>query len=287
MALRFLVVEGNAREGRQAHLESYGLTPSQSYAAVLESLAPDAVCDIALPADEGANLPDGAGLESYDAAFLTGSALHANDLQPEVTRQIELTRALFRSRTPMFGSCWGLQMGAVASGGAVGPNVGGREIGFARKLTRTAEGAGHPLLAGRPVSWDAPAIHLDNVTALPGDAVVLAGNAMSPVQAAEIRHEGGLLWGVQYHPEFTLAEIAAIIGRRGGALVREGFFRDKADHLAFINDLRALHDEPARKDLAWRFGLDEQVLDPAARLAEIRNFITMIVRPFRVARGRA
>ena len=75
--MRFLVVEGNTREARLQHRDGYGLTPSKSYSAVLQTLEPSAVCDIAFPADEGANLPDGAGLESYDAIVLTGSALNA------------------------------------------------------------------------------------------------------------------------------------------------------------------------------------------------------------------
>ncbi|MCP8940183.1 type 1 glutamine amidotransferase [Alsobacter sp. SYSU M60028] len=287
MALRFLVVEGNARDAREQHAHTFGMTPSQSYAAVVESLARDAVCDIAFPADEGANLPDPAGLESYDGVFLTGSALHAYHGQPEVTRQIELARAVFRSRTPLFGSCWGLQMGALAAGGDVGPNPVGREVGFARRLTRTDNGASHPLLAGRPAAWDAPAIHLDLVTALPGDITLLAGNAMTPVQAAEIRFDGGVMWGVQYHPEFSLDELAAIIGRRAGMLIGEGFFRDEADHGDFVADLKALHAEPGRRDIAWRFGLDEQVIDEALRLTEIRNFIDAKVRPYRSERGRA
>ncbi len=60
----------------------------------------------------------------------------------------------------------------------------------------------HPLLEGRPLAFDAPAIHLDAIAELPGQATVLASNEMAPVQAAEIRHEGGLFWGVQYHPDF-------------------------------------------------------------------------------------
>jgi GMP synthase (glutamine-hydrolysing) len=40
-------------------------------------------------------------------------------------------------------------------------------------------------------------------------------------------------------------------------------------------------------DLAWRFGLDKQVLDTDKRLTEIRNFITSRVKPMKSARGRA
>jgi GMP synthase (glutamine-hydrolysing) len=64
MALRILVVEGNARAAREAHRAGYGEMPSESYATVIRSIVPDAVCDLAFPADEGANLPDPAGLQS-------------------------------------------------------------------------------------------------------------------------------------------------------------------------------------------------------------------------------
>ena len=208
MGLRFLVVEGNTRGARLAHREAYGLTPSESYAEVIQAIERDAVCDIALPADEGANLPDAAGLESYDGIVLTGSHLNIYDRTPEILRQIDLMRAVYASQTPSFGSCWGLQMAAVAADGDVRPNPLGREVGIARKLTRTEAGQAHPMLEGRPAAYDAPAIHLDAVTTLPGDCTVLAGNAVSPVQAAEIRNGGGVFWGVQYHPEFSLGELA-------------------------------------------------------------------------------
>ena len=62
MALRFLVVEGNTRGARQAHRQAYGLTLSESYAEVIQGIEGKAICDIAFPTDEGANLPDAAGL---------------------------------------------------------------------------------------------------------------------------------------------------------------------------------------------------------------------------------
>ncbi|MBM6593039.1 type 1 glutamine amidotransferase [Microvirga pudoricolor] len=287
MGLRFLVVEGNTRHARQAHKASYGLTQGESYAAVLQEIEPASLCDIALPADEGANLPDPSGLQSYDGIVLTGSYLNIYDRTPEILRQIDLMRAAYASRTPVFGSCWGLQVGAVAAGGDVQRNPLGREMVFARRLTPTEAGWGHAMLAGRPAAFDAPAIHLDLVTALPGDCTVLATNAMAGVQAAEIRQDGGVFWGVQYHPEFSLGEMAAILGRRGPTLLEEGFCRSPEDAAAFIADLQALHDDPARFDLAWRYGLDAEILDPARRTREIRNFIEARVKPEKSARGRA
>lgn len=286
MALRFLVVEGNTPAGRAAHKASFGATYSESYSATLQDLAPDAVCDICFPADEGANLPDGAGLASYDGIVVTGSALHAYDDEPAVRRQVELMRAVYASRTPSFGSCWGLQIAAVAAGGAVGVNPGGREIGIARRIVRTDEGRGHPLLGGRPLAFEAPCVHLDAVTALPDGATVLARNDMSP-QAVEIRQNGAVFWGVQYHPEFSLKELGAILGRMTHLLVAEGFCRTEEAARAYVADLLALDADPSAADLAWRHGLDAQVLDARLRVTEIRNFVEHRVKPGKSERGRA
>jgi GMP synthase (glutamine-hydrolysing) len=286
MPLRFLVVEGNVRASREAHAASYGLTPSESYAAVLQEIEPAIAVDIALPADEGANLPDPAGLESYDGVVLTGSALHIYEDQPPVRRQVDLMRAVYASGTPCFGSCWGIQVATVAAGGTVRRNPRGREVGFARDIAITEAGRGHPLLAGRPEAFTAPAVHLDAVTAPPEGTVVLARNRMADVQAAEIAHAGGLFWGVQYHPEFSLAELAAILGRMPDVLVSEGFCLTIEAAAAHVADLAALHADPARTDLAWRHGLDAQVLDPSLRVTEIRNFVERRAKPTASARGR-
>jgi GMP synthase (glutamine-hydrolysing) len=285
--LRMLVVDGNARDARERHRDTFGLSPADSYAETIRSLSKSAICDIALPADEGANLPDSAGLESYDGIFLTGSSLHIYQIAPPVMRQVELMRAIYRSGTPCFGSCWGIQVGAVAAGGTVTANPAGREIGFARKITPTAAGLSHPLMAGRPACFDAPAIHLDAVLLPPGDITVLAANAMTPVQAAEIRHDGGVFWGVQYHPEFSLTETAVILRRMGEVLINEGFRRTTEDVVRYCEELHALDADPSRSDLSWVHGLDAEVLDPMKRLTEIRNFLRHRVEPMVSARGRA
>jgi GMP synthase (glutamine-hydrolysing) len=49
----------------------------------------------------------------------------------------------------------------------------------------------------------------------------------------------------------------------------------------------ALHQNPARRDLAWRLGLDEQVTDAGLRQTELRNFIEHAVKPRRAVRERA
>jgi GMP synthase (glutamine-hydrolysing) len=162
----------------------------------------------------------------------------------------------------------------------------GREVGFARHIVKTEAGASHPLLEGRPESWTSPAIHLDLVSTLPGDITVLAKNSLTPVQAAEIRHEGGVFWGVQYHPEFSLVELSVILDRYKPTLLAEGFLRSEEDHAAYVQELRAMGEHPDRFDLAWKHGLDAEILIEDRRLTEIRNFITHYVKPTKSKRGR-
>jgi hypothetical protein len=37
-------------------------------------------------------------------------------------------------------------------------------------------------------------------------------------------------------------------------------------------DFRTLRDEPQRGDLAWRYGIGSEILDPVCRTAEIGNW---------------
>lgn len=287
MPLRLLVVEGNQLTDRERHRDEWGLTPADSYAAVLKALAPDAECDVVYPADAAGHLPAGTELSAYDGAVLTGSALHVWRGGPEVERQIAFMRALYAARVPTFGSCWGLQIGAAAAGGDVRRNPAGREVGFARNIAVTEAGRGHSMLTGRPASFSAPAVHLDAVVVPPADCSILARNALTPIQAAEIRFLGGTFWGVQYHPEFSLSELAAILRRIAPAMVDEGFGRSVQDLRDHADELALLDGDRSRRDLAWKHGIDEAILDDERRLTEIRNFLDHAVRPAKSRRGRA
>ena len=275
--LRLLVAEGNTLEARNRMAAQAGETPSEGYAKALRSIAPDARIDICFPADANPNLP--APLESYDGIAITGSALNLYKGEPASLRQVDFARGVFSRRIPFFGSCWGLQVAAVAAGGEVGRNPKGREVAFARKVMLNEAGQAHPLHRGRDIAFDAPAIHGDEVVRLPPDATVTAWNALSQVQAAEIRHEGGIFWGVQYHPEFALRDLAFILRRYGQTLVEEGFFADLAALDGYAVELDTLAADHSRADIAWRLGLGADILRPELRLREIANWIAVQVRP--------
>src|SRR5581483_8483440 len=176
---RLLVIEGNSPQTTAEHVAAGGVPASKGYSDLLRELLPGSVVDICYPGDAAAELPDGQSLEGYDGISITGSALHVYSGGPEVMRQIELVRAALATGTPVFGSCWGLQVIAAAAGGTVRKNPQGREIGFGRGIRLTEAGRKHPMYVGKLEVFNAPTVHLDEVETLPPGATVLASNAVS------------------------------------------------------------------------------------------------------------
>lgn len=276
--LRFLVAESEPPQSRDDRRQSVGRSSGETYIDTLCSLAPGAVCHRVKPADRDAQLPDHAELAGFDAVFLTGSPLHLYQDTPETRREVDLMRAVFEAGIPSFGSCAGLQLAIVAAGGTVRPSLKGREAGFARRITLTDSGRDHRLLAGRPSSFDAPSFHADEVETLPEGATLLASNAVTEVQAVEIRHGRGVFWGVQYHPELDLHEVAGALRRQGDDLVSEGYASSLEAVEQYASSVEALHHAPDRQDLAWTLGLDEEVTDKDRRTMELRNFLRVVVQ---------
>jgi hypothetical protein len=174
----------------------------------------------------------------------------------------------------------------VATGGSVRKNPKGREIGFGRGIRLTEAGRKHPMYVGKLDVFNAPTVHLDEVETLAPGTTVLATNAVSDVQSAEIRTNGSVAWAVQYHPEYPLREVAAIVRRIGTRLIEEGFFADEIDIKTFAQDLDTLDRDPACKRLAWRHGVSKNVLEKRLRVSEVANWVEFQVLPTRVKRGR-
>ncbi|MFC7054055.1 type 1 glutamine amidotransferase [Hansschlegelia quercus] len=288
--LRILVAEGGTVELRERHAAQSGRTPSAFYADILTTLGKDLGAEIeteiCFPADEGAVLPDAAGLEGYDGVAITGSGLNLWKGERSSLAQVDFARAVFDAGVPIFGSCWGLQVAAAAAGGAVTRNPQGREVGIARSIRVTEAGRAAGLHQGRREVFDAPAIHSDEVSVLPEGATVTATNELCAVQAAEIRHGKGVFWGVQFHPEYTFAELGGILTRITPIMVEEGFFRAPEEAGKYVADLVALDEDPGRKDVAWRLGVAPSVLDPKVRRTELINWLGRVTAEAS-ARGRA
>jgi GMP synthase (glutamine-hydrolysing) len=270
---RILVIDGNEVATRTKHVSVGGTDSGNGYAATLKRLNKDIETDIVRPADEVPKLPEGVAVGDYDGAVITGSALNIYSLEPAVERQVDLVKAVFAAGVPCFGSCWGLQVGVTAAGGKVVRNPRGREFGFGRRITLTAAGREHAMFQGKPEVFEAPTVHIDTVESLPAGSTPLAHNDMG-LQAAEIKlKNGGTFWGVQYHPEYSCKEIAAMARRYADTLIRDGLAKDRADLDALAADLTELNDNPDDARLAWRFGVGPAITDTSMRLAELRNWL--------------
>jgi GMP synthase (glutamine-hydrolysing) len=272
---RVLVIDGNRAEIRAQQVAAGGSPSGEGYARTLASLA-GVSCDIVRPADGEVRLTR--PLADYDGVAITGSALNVYDSGAHIERQIELARDSFAAGVPFFGSCWGMQVAVTAAGGGVRPNPLGREFGFARRIELNDAGRRHPMFRGKPAVFEAISVHRDDVTELPAGALVLASNDMG-VQAMEIRHGPGVFWGVQYHPEYNFAELAACAVRYGARLIEDGLFADAAELESFVSDLRALMRHPGDRRLAWKHGLGAAVQQESLKLTELRNWLQIQVLP--------
>ena len=269
---RILIIDGNTAETRAKHVAVGGTASGDGYAATLKHLKPGIECDIVHPADEDVKLPDGVSIADYAGAAITGSALNIYSREASVERQIDLAKAVFAAGVPCFGSCWGLQVGVTAAGGSVVRNPRGREFGFGRRITLTSAGRDHAMFLGKPEVFEACTVHVDTVDSLPAGATPLAHNDMG-LQAAEIKHKHGVFWGVQYHPEYSCAEIAAMARRYGEVLIRDKLVNDQAELDELSADLLALDHNPDDARLAWRFGVGPAITDASVKLAELRNWL--------------
>jgi len=277
--LRFLIIDGYPKASRD-EFDVVGMKhASRLYAEMLKKHLPEAQFSIWLASDHPAP-PEGLGPEQYVGILWPGCNLtiyHRDDLR--VTRQIEFARKSYEVGTPCFGTCWGIQMAAVGAGGVVEANPRGREMGIGRKIRLTAEGLRHPMFEGKPPVYNGFSSHLDEVTQLPPGGVLLACNDFTHVQAIEVKHGKGIFWGLAYHPEYDLHEMARLIMAREAKLVAEGFFQDHENLVRYVEKLEALHQNPNRKDLRWQLDIDDDVLSDQVRQVEFRNWINKVVLP--------
>lgn len=270
---RLLLMEGNIRESRDLAKTLGVRTASAIYSKAILSHYPDIEIDILNAADEGEIIPNGRVFSDYDGLVISGSGLHSYDDSFAVKNQIENLKIAGATGMPIFGSCWGLQIATIAAGGTVGLSPNGREIGFARKIVPTEIGKKHPMLAQKGSAFDAPCIHYDEVTKLPDDAILLASNRHSEVQAAIITVGNSKVWAVQYHPEFDLLQLQQLLTLYEDDMINQKFFSDLETLRSYRDKLKALAENPDDNSLAWQLGIDSDITVDEIRRAEILSWL--------------
>ena len=280
--LSICIINGYPKSSREKFDLSDVGHPHDLYKAFLDKYVPKAKVDVVFIADIGSSIPEGANIRSYDGYIWTGSDLtiyHSDD--PRVVRQIEFSRKIYEAGVPQYGSCWGIQMAAVAAGGEVKKNPKGREWNFAPEIRRTEEGKRSLLLKGKPDVYQGFVMHLDEVTRLPSGGKLLATGDHTRVQAIEVKHGKGAFWATQYHPEYNLYEMARLIAARAEPLIKEGFFETEEQVMALVAKMKALHENPNDEFLRKEIGADDTLISDEIRQQELRNWIDYLVVPYK------
>ncbi len=267
---RILVLEGNTPElcaGRTAR----GLRwTAEAFGDALARYAPEIRIEVARPYFDGyasAAVP----VEAVDGVVCTGSGVEWTAADARAAPFHALFERAFGAGRPVLGCCWGLQVGAVVLGGRVGAGPNGIEAGVARDVALTPEGAAHPLHAGRAPRFDVLCMHRDDVLEPPPGAEVTATNAHSAVQG--MVHAGAGFWGLQYHPEIGLRDVAYYASRSSGAFAAYAHGAELV-----VGDFEAIAaGRDADGALAARHDLGATILDPWAHGIELANWLRAVV----------
>jgi GMP synthase (glutamine-hydrolysing) len=116
----------------------------------------------------------------------------------------EVFEQLVEEDRPVFGSCWGHQFMALATGGEVIVDRERSEVG-SFKITLTPEGASDRLFEGFPERFYVQLGHNDRISRLSEHWTELAASELCPNQA--IRLIGKPVYGTQFHSEMDEARL--------------------------------------------------------------------------------
>jgi GMP synthase (glutamine-hydrolysing) len=184
-----------------------------------------------------------------DALVVLGGHMgaHDDDDHPWLPQVRDLLARAVSDAVPTLGICLGAQLLAASCGGRVEVGEGGIEAGVVDVRWRP-EALCDPLVSALPAPFPGPSMHRDAVTALPPAASWLGETDAYPHQVFRV---GECAWGVQFHPEVSLATFAAWRER----VAVEDWERYDVDGLAAVDELRVRDPEVASagRQLASRF----------------------------------
>ncbi|MGR3616229.1 MAG: type 1 glutamine amidotransferase [Paracoccaceae bacterium] len=249
---RLLIIESNSPE-----MMADGRSNARAFTETLPIV--DATLDLQVVGPYRAPLDPGL-LWDVDGVVFSGSGVSWCVTDPREAPLVVAMHAAFDAGLPVWGSCNGMQLAAFVLGGRCGPSGNGHEDGVAHDITLTSNGVTHPMMADRAPVFDALCTHRDEVTLLPERAVLLAGNAHSPVQAFAYDVGGVDFWGTQYHPEYAPAYLSTSLQKQG-----------KSAQL--VADVAAVADDP---QAAFRLKTTSGALSLMARTVELRNWIAHV-----------
>jgi GMP synthase (glutamine-hydrolysing) len=186
----------------------------------------------------GEDLPD---YQELVGIIITGSHAMVTEQHPWSEACAGWLRVAAEKQIPILGICFGHQLLAYALGGTVDYMPEGREVGTLTVHLRP-EAQDDPLLHGFPSQIQVQLSHRQAVMTLPPDVVWLGQSDRVPHQAFRY---GDCVWGMQFHPEFSVGVMEAYTHYAREGLVREGF-----DPEAIA---RAIQETPMGLEIMQRF----------------------------------
>ena len=143
-------------------------------------------------------------IETYDGVMISGSPASVLDPSPWIAQLLDLIKQIYSLGLPLFGACFGHQAIALALGGTVGPNPNGWVFG----LTHADIIHKTNWMQDLPPTLKQYGAHIEQVTVLPGNAVVISANSTCSVAGF---HIGDRVYTTQNHPEMTADFMAALV----------------------------------------------------------------------------
>jgi GMP synthase (glutamine-hydrolysing) len=168
------------------------------------------------PVYEGRQLPEP---DNIYAAIITGSHDMVTDRAAWSLYLEAWVRETAFNRIPVLGICYSHQLIAQALGGEAGYHPGGLEFGTVT-VGLTEAGKANPLMRGLPAMFPVHVAHAQTVTKLPPGAMVLANNQFEPHHSIAFGHN---IWGLQFHPEYTVDIIHRYIDEAKRGLEKKGY----------------------------------------------------------------
>jgi len=147
------------------------------------------------------NAIDPSATAAYDAVIIGGSgefSVYKEKELPFLNELINFVRYCYKINKPLLGICFGIQLAAIAFGGEVKHVPEMKEAG-SYEVTLSEEGVKDMIFQNLPDKFYAIIGHLDCVTKLPENAIVLAGSERCPVQAITFPNKNFYVF--QFHPE--------------------------------------------------------------------------------------
>ena len=161
-------------------------------------------------------------MAEHAGAVIFGGPMSANDTDAFVHREIDWFDVPLREAAPCLGICLGAQMLARNLGANVSPNSEGyAEIGY-YPITPTETGRAFMSWPEKVYQWHSEGFEL------PSDAELLATGNIYRNQAFRV---GPAAFGIQFHPELTLAMLYRWTTRGAPRMELPGA-QDRRDHFA-------------------------------------------------------